>query len=886
MSAIPPPAHAYEVVDAAAVDTMTVIAGWKERLKAGRARLFEEFDQGASIASLVLGRSRLIDKVLCEVWKYHLGETEDAALVAVGGYGRQELHPASDIDILVIVEPDADARLAAPLERLVTCLWDIGLEVGHSVRTPEECGRVAADDVTVMTNMMEARLLCGSSALCRRMREMTAPERIWNSEQFFAAKTLEQRQRWYKYGDTAYNLEPNIKENPGGLRDIQMIGWVAKRHFDAETLHELVGHRFLTESEYRTLIDGQTLLWRIRFLLHRIAGRREDRLLFEYQRPLATRFGFEDGPNNLAVEQLMQQYYRTVQELNRLNEMLLQLFREAILLHDDIGPPVPVNKRFQSRSGYLEVTSASVFQRYPIALLEIFHILQLHPELEGVRASTIRLIRENRHRIDDDFRADLRARSLFMEILRHPSGLTHAARRMNRYGVLAAYIPAFANIVGRMQYDLLHVYTVDEHTLTLLRNLRRFTIPKHDDEFPLCSAIARRIPKLELLYIAGLFHDIAKGRGGDHSLLGARDAWDFCVLHGLPEFDSRLVAWLVEKHLLMSMTAQRKDISDPEVIQAFGAVVGDPTRLDYLYLLTVADARATNPGRWNSWKDALLRELYHATRRALLRGLENPQAQDELVRQKQCEARRLVSRYGGDPAACDRLWEKFSLDLFLHNSPDEIAWQTRQILACEPTQLPLVVIRPVTARGGTEIFIYSKDRANLFGRTTALLDQVGLSIMDARIMTTIDGMAINTYQVLDQDGSPVHDPLQMEEIRSHLVSDLAEDAGAGIQVARSLPRRHRYFPTETRVSFATDEPNRRTIMRLTTLDRPGLLAEVGAVFQDCGIRLQNAKIATVGAEVDDVFFITNDDETPITCETALSCLRREIHNRLEGHGSR
>lgn len=870
----------------AGTDFLALVAAWKERIRAGRDRLFGDFDRGASIGSLVLGRSRLIDEVLREVWDYHVGATADAALVAVGGYGRQELHPASDVDILVLIEADAEARLAAPLEQLVICLWDIGLEVGHSVRTPEECAREAILDVTVMTNMIEARLICGSSVLCYRMRTATAPDRLWNSEQFFAAKTIEQRERWHKYGGTAYNLEPNIKENPGGLRDIQMIGWVAKRHFEAETLHDLVGHGFLTESEYETLMEGQNLLWRIRFSLHRIAGRREDRLLFEYQRNLANQFGFEDGANNLAVEQFMQQYYRTVQELNRLNEMLLQLFREAILLHDDVGPPVPVNKRFQSRSGYLEVTSATVFQRYPIALLEIFHILQLHPELDGVRASTIRLIRENRHRIDEDFRADLRARSLFMEILRHPSGLTHAARRMNRYGVLAAYIPAFANIVGRMQYDLLHVYTVDEHTLTLLRNLRRFTIPKHDDEFPLCSAIARRIPKLELLYLAGLFHDVAKGRGGDHSLLGARDAWDFCALHGLPEFDSRLIAWLVEKHLLMSMTAQRKDISDPEVIQSFAAIVGDPTRLDYLYLLTVADARATNPERWNSWKDALLRELYHGTRRALLRGLENPQAQSELIHQKQTEARRLVARYGGDPSACDTLWNKFSQDLFLHNSPDEIAWQTRQILACDPSQLPLVVIRPVTARGGTEIFIYSADRTNLFGRTTALLDQMGLSVMDARIMTTVDAMAVNTYQVLDQDGIPVHDPLRMEEIRSALVSDLAEASGSGIQVARSMPRRLRYFPTQTRVSFASDEPNSRTIMRLTTLDRPGLLAEVGAVFQSCGIRLQNAKIATVGAEVDDVFFITNDDETPITCETALSCLRREIHDRLESHDAR
>ncbi len=867
-----------------AIQPDPLLIACRQRLREGTQVLFEQFDLGVPVTALVRARSDLADEILREAWQAHFGDREDLSLVAVGGYGRRELHPASDLDVLILVEPQTEAALREPLERFVTFLFDLGPEVGQSVRGVQDCVAAASRDVTVMTSLMEARLLAGGAELLRRMREATGPDRIWDSERFFNAKTQEQQTRWHKYGDTAYNLEPNIKENPGGLRDIQVIGWVAKRHFAAETLHDLVTHGFLTEPEHQALIEGQTHLWRIRFALHRLTGRHEDRLLFDYQRTLAQQFGFCDGEHNLAVEQFMQQYYRTVQELNRLNEMLLQLFREAILLHDHIGPPVPISKRFQARSNFLEATSPEVFRRTPIALLEIFHVLQTHTELQGVRASTIRLIRENRHRIDDRFRADLRSRSLFMEILRSPTGLTHALRRMNRYGVLAAYIPAFANIVGRMQYDLFHVYTVDEHTLTLLRNLRRFAIPEHDAEFPLCSAIARRIPKLELLYLAGLFHDIAKGRGGDHSQLGARDAWDFCRLHGLSEFDSRLVAWLVEQHLLMSITAQRKDLSDPEEIQAFAERVGDPTRLDYLYLLTVADTRATNPERWNSWKDSLLRELYQGTRRALLRGLEHPQAQDELIQQKQAEARRLVARYGGDPDACTPLWIKLSLDYFLHSSPNEIAWQTRQILTADPMELPLVVIRPVTDRGGTEIFIYAHDDGRLFARTTALLDQMGLSIMDARVMTTDDQMAVDSYQVLDQNGHPIDDPNRLDEIRQALAAVLREQAAGGIQVARGLPLRHRHFPIQTRVSFSADEANRRTVMRLTTLDRPGLLAEVGAVFQDCGIQLHNAKIATLGAEVDDVFFITTGDDAPITCETALACLRREIHNRLEDHG--
>jgi [protein-PII] uridylyltransferase len=433
-----------------------------------------------------------------------------------------------------------------------------------------------------------------------------------------------------------------------------------------------------------------------------------------------------------------------------------------------------------------------------------------------------------------------------------------------------------------MQYDLFHVYTVDEHSLQVLHNLRRFTAPEHARELPLCTAIARTIPKLELLYLAGLFHDIAKGRGGDHSLIGARDAWDFCQLHGLSDYDSRLVAWLVEKHLIMSMTAQRKDTSDPDVIQEFAAQIGDPTRLDYLYLLTVADVRGTNPRLWSSWKNSLLRDLYHATRRALVRGLDNLQAQDDLIQQKQSEALRLLSKYGMARDACMALWIKFNLDYFLHSSPDEIAWQTRILLSTPDDALPLVAIRPLTHRGGTEILIYTRDQGHLFARTTALLDRWGLGIVSARIMTTDDGMALNAYYILEMaESSPVLDEEHVIQIQQALVKELSESEMPMVSAARPVPRRLRHFPTKTRVSFSADERNHRTVMRLVTLDRPGLLAEVGAAFDTCGIRLQSAKIATVGAEADDVFFITDADQTPVVDEAILGRLREEIHRRLE-----
>jgi [protein-PII] uridylyltransferase len=881
----PQPNDAFVVESLQAVDDDEALTAFRRTLKDGTKALYERFDRGEPVTDLIATRSQLVDQVITAAAHRFLPSTDGVAIAAVGGYGRAELHPASDIDILILTRPGELKRLGEPLMALVTFLWDIGLELGHSVRTVDECVEEAVKDVSVMTNLLEARLIMGNAELYTAMGDATGPDHIWPSDRFFEAKIAERSARWSKYGETAYNLEPNIKENPGGLRDIQMIGWVARRHFRIGSLRDLIAHGCLTETELLALLDGQALLWRIRFALHRLVGRREDRLLFDYQRTLARQFGYSDSEHSLAVEQFMQQYYRTVMELNRLNEMLLQLFEEVIVLHDRIGPGKPLNKRFQTRSGFLEVTSQNLFQRRPFALLEAFHLLQLNTDIRGIRASTIRLIRESRHLIDDSFREDLRTRSLFMEILRHPDGLTNALRRMNEYGVLAAYIPAFANIVGRMQYDLYHVYTVDEHSLRLLRNLRRLSIAEHRNELPLCSAIVERIPKLELLYLAGLFHDIGKGRGGDHSLLGARDAWDFCQLHGLSEFDSRLVAWLVEHHLLMSMTAQRRDIADPDVIQAFAEQVADANRLNYLYLLTVADVRATNPKRWNSWIGSLLEELYRVTMRALERGLDNPHALDDLIAEKQSEAMRLLARHRIDADDCRNLWARVNQEFFAASSPEEIAWQSREILETSPDAMPRVVVRPLPARGCSEVFIYCDDRAYLFVRITALLDQHALNVVDARITTTDAGKAINVFRVLSPEGKPIPPGEATEHLATELRQELLDVGAKEPRISRRLPRQLRSFPVETRINFDHDQRNRRTLMRLLTRDRPGLLAEVGEVFERCEIRLHSARIATVGAEVEDVFFISNADEAPVSCEDTLACLRREIHDRLEGGGA-
>ena len=865
-------------LDAALASSGNPLVPFKDCLQHGKQILRTAFENGTGAPALIRGRSWQIDQLLVRAWSLFMGQAaEQLALVAVGGYGRCELMPGSDVDLLILLPDNEDNRFDRQITALLTFLWDIGLEVGHSVRTVHDCIEQSLADVTVVTNIMEARLLAGAAGLFRRMQERTAPAEIWNSQDFFEVKSREQRARYKKYHDTAYNLEPNIKEGPGGLRDIQMIAWVASRHFGTASLEELVARDFLTRKEYQTLVDGRDLLWNIRFALHTLTGRGEDRLLFDYQRTLAKSFGFQDDARRLGVEAFMKQYYRTIMELSRLNEMLLQLFQENILFPGGPAEPVKINRRFQSRSGYIEISDDRVFSRQPFALLEIFLLLEQDPELHGVRAGTIRAIRQHRHLIDGKFRDDIRARSLFMEIIRQPEGITHELRRMNTYGILAAYLPVFENIVGLMQYDLFHCYTVDEHILTVLRNMRRFTVHECALEFPLCSHIIATLPKPELLYLAGLFHDIAKGRGGDHSTLGGEDAREFCIQHGLGNYDTNLVTWLVNQHLLMSSTAQREDISDPVVVNRFARVVQDTVYLDYLCLLTVADIRGTNPEMWNSWKDALLKQLYYNTRRALQRGLQDPLQRAEHIQLVQQDAACLLETL--TPAA-QRLWDGFAEEYFLRHSPDQVAYHTRLLLARGDNN-HVVEVQPLTERGGTEIFIFAPTETGLFSRIAAVLDQLGLNVVDAGITTTADDFILDTFHVLEESGTPVAGSQRVEEIRSALLDEISGKGRRTWNISRRLPRQYQHFPVKTHLEFKLDELDQRTVMEIVTADRPGLLSRIGRAFADCEIRLLNARIATLGSRAEDVYYITDRNDRPLT-ETMISeCLTKAIYKYLD-----
>ena len=830
---------------------------FRQVLDQGSELLKDRFVADEPIEDLVRDRARLVDVALRAAWLEHAGKfAGDLGLVAVGGYGRGELHPSSDIDIMVLLPKSDSADWQRDIERFLTFLWDIGLEVGHSVRSIDDCQRESLADISVATTLFEARLLAGPEPLFAGMRRALAPDRLWSSQDFFEAKVKEQIERHHRYFDTAYNLEPNVKSSPGGLRDIQTIGWVAKRHFGTDTLDELVAHGFLTREELRKLQAAQSFLWKVRFGLHVLTGRREDRLLFDYQIKLAKLFGYEDASFTLAVEQLMQKYYRTVMDISLLNEMLLQLFREAILTQS--AAPVALNARFQIRNDYLEVTHSEVFARYPSALLELFVLLQQHPDVRGVRAETIRLIGTHVALIDEEFRQNPRHHRLFMEILCAPVGVTHELRRMNLYGVLGRYIPSFGRVVGRMQYDLFHAYTVDAHTLFVVSNLRRFAMPKFNHEFPALSQIMQSLPRQEVAYLAALFHDIAKGRGGDHSELGAVDAEAFCLEQGLGRYEARLVAWLVRNHLILSITSQKKDISDPDIIQEFARHVGDQIHLDYLYVLTVADVRGTNPKLWNSWKARLFEEFYERTKRALRRGLETPIDQEQLIRETQEQALAKLPADVSHQAAA--VWTQWTEAYFLRYTPEEIAWHTGLLAERPPNDdTPLVAVRQLTDRGGTAVLTYTPRRLRSFARTTGVLDQMGLNVVDARLITSANGFSLETYVVLEDNGAVIADTARIREIERGLWRVLQQAEDFPPPVTRRAPRQVRMFWTATQVNFSVDARNERTILELIAADRPGLLSEVGKVFRAERIAINGAKIMTVGERAEDVFYIMRED---------------------------
>ncbi|MDN5368866.1 MAG: [protein-PII] uridylyltransferase [Shewanella sp.] len=824
------------------------------------------------ITELVAERSRFVDQLLIQHWQQLGLSHAGIALIAVGGYGRAELLPHSDIDLLFLMPNHAGAEAEARLSEFIAFLWDTGLEIGHSVRTLEQTLEQGRADITIATNLLEARLLAGPEAAFDLLYDKIREQQFWPSSEFFRAKRDEQRLRHAKAN--AFDLEPNIKTCPGGLRDIQTIAWVAIRHFNAANLRELVDHEFLEPAELDELLESQNFLWELRFALHIATGRDENRLLFDVQRQVAELMGYEDA-TQLAVEQMMKRYYRTVRRVMELNEMLLQLFKRATLGDGSALEIQPIDQHYQRRGPFIEALQASPFQ-HPEELLRLFLYVARNSNILGIYAPTLRALRNARRDLVQPLLEHEQCREAFMEILRHPRGIK-ALSLMHKHGILSAYLPAWRNIEGQMQFDLFHAYTVDEHTHRLLLNIEHFSQQEQRDEFPLGSILINQLPKKGLLVLAAIFHDIAKGRGGDHSKLGATDALEFCKLHGLNSHDGRLVSWLVENHLVMSITAQRRDISDPEVVAQFADKVRDASHLSYLYCLTVADICATNEHTWNSWKGSLLRDLYFSAQRVLARGKEKPVDIRARVREHQAKAKKELLRRGLKEKAIDSLWQRFKADYFLRYQPNQIAWHAEAILKHRQDE-PLVLVSKHMTRGGTELFIYCKDRPRLFATVMAVLDNKNINVHDAGIMTTRDNFALDSFVILEQDGTAVQALSRIQSIRKALEKALSGDT-TKMPKFRKMARIMRPFSVPTQVTFLPSQKHSTSMMELIALDAPGLLAKIGDILYRCGITLQSAKITTIGERAED-FFILQTTEGQALDEVRQQQLREALISTL------
>ena len=832
---------------------------------------------------LVTARVQSVNDILNDVWSLFMSDLSDGSsisLVAVGGYGREELNPYSDIDILLLLDNRNDAVVQRKIEPLIRFLWDIGFEVGHSVRTLSDCVKQSRSDITVMTNLLEARHCAGSNKLFVQMESMLRNTKIWPARKFFEAKLQEQKLRHHKYADTVYNLEPNIKEGPGGLRDIHTIIWVAMRHFESRGMRELVTRGFLKEDEYRSLIRGRNYLWKLRNELHLTLGRREDRLLFSHQLELAKNFGYLDDDNNKAVEKLMKIYFRTVKELRHINQMLLQHFDEAILAYKRQKTKV-LNDRFQTVDGYLDFTNPALIESMPEMLVEACTIFQLNPNLRGVRAKALRLMRSRKLLIDRNVRSKPAIQSMLLGIFSNSNRLPQTLSLMDDTGILGKLIPDFRRITGQLQYDLFHVYTVDAHLLNVVHHLHQLILPDTAKSYPLASEAVTRIIKPERLFIAGLFHDIAKGQGGDHSELGEQQCYRFCKRIGMSDYDAHFVAWLVRNHLYMSFTSQREDLNDSQVISKFAVRVGNQEHLDHLFLLTIADMRGTGPTVWNDWKGKMLEHLYLATSRTLLTDTLPHEELEPRIEEIKSDSLSNFGRNQSLKEAAKKFWGYFDDHYFLSYDANTIAWHVEKSAQINAINLPLVCFRAHPSIDVIQTFVLSAHSEDLFTIIAGALDRCYLNVLEARTHRLPTGLTAFSFVVLLRNLQDAHTESSLrrfeEEVQNSILSRIIEHSPR--TVAPNRVARHISFPT--RIEFSHSSGGDYTMMEISAQDRPGLLYLVVRTLLNHKIRLLSAKITTTGARVEDVFFVVDRDRNRLADKAVQQALTDEIREALD-----
>ncbi|KTC86518.1 [protein-PII] uridylyltransferase [Legionella brunensis] len=849
----------------------------KQSIKQFKEELCNEFRQKASITTITNKLVNFIDDVLLTLFhqnKLHLGNK--FCLLALGGYGRRELQLHSDIDLLLLHTETISKTHSQRAQAFIQNCWDIGLDISHQITSVDACADLASQDLSVISSILDMHLVAGRGALMEELAYKTHSLHMWPSKDYFFAKKQEQYQRYAKYGETAYNLEPNVKNGPGGLRDLHILLNICKRHFGINKLAEVIGSGFITDKEYEELILCQHFLWRVRFALHMFAGKDEERLLFDHQVKLANLFGFADKTHSLAIEQFMKAYFKIIKRIRELNEMLLQWFAEAIVYHQK-QKIISLDNNFQLANYYIEAKHSQIFTQKPLALLELFLWIAKCPNIEGVRASTIRLIRQNLYLFNKKFRTSKAATDCFLNIFKTAEDPYEPLHHMNRYGILSHYLDCFAAVTGQMQYDLFHVYTVDQHTLFVIRNLARFLKIEYAEQFPLAAQLMPSIKQREILYLAALFHDIAKGRGGDHSELGAEEADQFAHRHGLNNNERELLVWLVRNHLLMSQTAQRQDIYDPKTIQQFCSLLPQAEFLDYLYLLTVADICATNQKLWNTWRDSLLKELYRGAKLAM----QEKDLLDEaaVVSLRKNQAMKILLKKGFSQENIEKLWANFKKRYFLHEPAEIIAKHTQAIINCK--EYPLVLIMPHHSQGGTEVFIYMPHSDERFTITTTVLSNHYATIQEATILTCDNNYDLDTYIILDEQHQAFFDKNRSAAIQKALTEQLANVKELPTIIRRRISRTQAHFNLRPQINFSEDNQLHHTRLFLITSDRPGLLASISRVFLTQNISLHNAKIATFGERVEDMFFITTKAGNPLNKEEKESLKQMLTHELFD-----
>ena len=833
-----------------------------------------------NILNILNARSNINDALILYTSEKFNISNDEISLIAVGGYGRKEFYPKSDTDLLILINDQKKDQHKKNISHFLAYLWDIGIEVSHSTRTIKECVTEGSRDISIATTLLESRYISGSKIMFENLiKTIDESKSFWSNKDFYQEKVDEQIKRHLQFNNTAYNLEPDIKNGPGSLRDLHTIFWLCKKFLGIDQIEELLNHNILTEKQLQQLINSRNFLSLIRYSLHSETKRAENRLLFEYQKKLAKQLNYEDQDHLIGVEIFMQDYYKSASTISRMNEIILQTLKQQFLEISE-NKVKDINQNFQIKNQLVGLKDDISFKDKPALLLEIFLLFQKNKDIEGIDAKTIGLITNNLQLINKDFRRKIEHKEIFLEILKAPEGVTHELRRMNLYGVLGHYIPAFGLIEGRMQYDLFHAFTVDEHTLFVVSNLRRLALTRFNHEFPEDSQKMQAIESPEILYIAGLFHDIAKGRGGDHSIIGAEEAEVFCLDHGLTNYDSKVVSWLVMNHLVFSLTAQKKDIYDPNVIRDLALLIGDELRLDYLYLLTVCDVRATNPTLWNSWKKRLFDDLYLLTKKALREGLEEPIDKEELIREKISLTKNELNNH--EFQNVENFLSYFDDDYFIKFNMNEIL---KQSLVMINRNIPnkaqdIIDISAIDNEDYFYAFVFTQIDNESFYKITSIFEQEGVSVRDAKVVRVNEEYCIYSFYFDHMRTMKDEINQKNETINKCINKAMASDSFSAQSGSQILSRRLRSFDKKVDISFSEDLIHNRTVMEITCIDRPGLLSNISKIFKEESIWIQSAKIATIGEKADDIFYLNNSKKECID-QSIYESLKTKINDSLK-----